>query len=150
MEVRDVRMCVTVSEGECESAELTPNIARFLSHSVARPTPFLVVDLDVVEDRYTRLAGVLPGARVLYAVKANPAPAVVECLARIGSSFDVASRGEIDRCLAVGVDPGRLSFGNTIKKERDIAYAHRCGIDGGVRLRREPGDGLVVRQAGAA
>jgi ornithine decarboxylase len=128
MEVRDVSTNVTVAEGEFQSAELTPNIARFLSNGSALPTPFLVLDLDVVEDRYTQLAGSLPGARVLYAVKANPAPAVLECLARIGSSFDVASRGEIDRCLAIGVDPARLSFGNTIKKERDIAYAHRCGI----------------------
>jgi ornithine decarboxylase len=128
MEVGDVRMDVTVAERESEAAELTPNIARFLSDDTARPTPFLVVDLDVVEERYAQLAGALPGARVLYAVKANPAPAVLERLARIGSSFDVASRGEIDRCLAIGVDPVRLSFGNTIKKERDIAYAHRCGI----------------------
>jgi ornithine decarboxylase len=126
--LRDVRTYVTVAEGECDSAELTPNIARFLSNNLALPTPFLVLDLDVVEDCYSQLAGALPGARVLYAVKANPAPAVLERLARIGSSFDVASRGEIDRCLAAGVDPARLSFGNTIKKERDIGYAHRCGI----------------------
>jgi ornithine decarboxylase len=128
MEVLGVRTYVRVAEGECDSVELTPNIARFLSHNLALPTPFLVLDLDVVEDRYFQLAAALPGARVLYAVKANPAPAVLECLARIGSSFDVASRGEIDRCLAIGVDPARLSFGNTIKKERDIAYAYRCGI----------------------
>ena len=123
-----MRTYVAVAEGECDLAELAPNVARFLSHNLALPTPFLVLDLDVVEDCYARLAGALPGARVLYAVKANPVPAVLECLARIGSSFDVASRGEIDRCLGIGVDPARLSFGNTIKKERDIAYAHRCGI----------------------
>jgi ornithine decarboxylase len=119
---------VTVAAGECDGADLTPTIARFLSRHLALPTPFLVLDLDVVEDRYAQLVRALPGSRVLYAVKANPEPAVLECLARIGSSFDVASRGEIDRCLAIGVDPARLSFGNTIKKERDIAYAHRCGI----------------------
>jgi ornithine decarboxylase len=153
MEVRDVRTHVTTGEGECES-ELTPNIARFLSQNLALPTPFLVLDLDVVADRYTQLAGALPAARVLYAVKANPAPAVLECLARIGSGFDVASRGEIDRCLAIGVDPTRLSFGNTIKKERDIAYAYRCGItsftvDAGPELekvlRQAPGATVYVR-----
>src|ERR1022692_2766107 len=111
MEVLGVRTYVAVAEGGCESAKLTPNIARFLSHNLALPTPFLVLDLDVVEDCYAQLAGALPGARVLYAVKANPAPVVLECLARIGSSFDVASRGEIDRCLSIGVDPARLSFG---------------------------------------
>jgi ornithine decarboxylase len=122
-----MRTYMTVT-GERDSAGLTPNIARFLAAHPALPTPFLVLDLDVVENRYAELVGALSGARVLYAVKANPAPEVLERLARIGSSFDVASRGEIDRCLALGVDPARLSFGNTIKKERDIAYAHRCGI----------------------
>ena len=66
--------------------------------------------------------------RVLYAVKANPAREVLDRLAELGSSFDVASPGEIDRCLKLGIDPARLAFGNTIKKERDIAYAHSCGV----------------------
>src|SRR5450755_338318 len=149
MDVRDVRTYVTVAEGECDSAELTPNIARFLSHNLALPTPFLVLDLDVVEVCYAQLAEALPGARVLYAVKANPAPAVLERLARIGSSFDVASRGEIDRCLAIGVDPARLSFGNTIKKERDIAYAHRCGITT-FTVDARPELDKVIRQAPGA
>jgi ornithine decarboxylase len=144
-----MRTYVAVAEGECDLAELAPNVARFLSHNLALPTPFLVLDLDVVEDCYARLAGALPGARVLYAVKANPVPAVLECLARIGSSFDVASRGEIDRCLGIGVDPARLSFGNTIKKERDIAYAHRCGITT-FTVDAQPELEKVIRQAPGA
>jgi ornithine decarboxylase len=40
----------------------------------------------------------------------------------------VASRGEIDLCLANGARPDRLSFGNTIKKEKDIAYAYDAGL----------------------
>jgi ornithine decarboxylase len=119
---------VKAAEREQGSSELTPNIERFLSENPALPTPFVVLDLDVVEDRYGSLLEALPGVRILYAVKANPAVEVLARLASLGSSFDVASRGEIDRCLAIGVRPGKLSFGNTIKKERDIAYAHRCGI----------------------
>jgi ornithine decarboxylase len=149
-----VRTHETLADGECELAELTPAIRRFLAENLALPTPFLVLDLDVVEDRFAQLTGVLPGARVLYAVKANPAPEVLVRLASLGSSFDVASRGEIDRCLGIGVDPARLSFGNTIKKERDIAYAHRCGIDTFTVdaraelekvIRRAPGAAIYVR-----
>ncbi len=119
---------VKVADHELGASELTPNIARFLSENPGLPTPFVVLDLDVVEDRYGSLLEALPGVRVQYAVKANPAVEVLARLAGLGSSFDVASRGEIDRCLAIGVRPEKLSFGNTIKKERDIAYAHRCGI----------------------
>src|SRR5437879_244386 len=49
-------------------------------------------------------------------------------LARKGSKFDVASPAEIALCLGNGATPDRLSFGNTIKKERDIAFAYQAGL----------------------
>ena len=58
--------------------------------------PFLVVDLDVVRQQYFSLTAALPGAEIFYAVKANPAPEVLSLLIRLGSNFDVASRGEIE------------------------------------------------------
>jgi ornithine decarboxylase len=121
-------MAATGVQGTLASIGPTETIARFLHDNPGLPTPFLVVDLDLVEARYQRLTDVLPACRVLFAVKANPAPEVLRRLADAGSSFDVASPGEIERCLSLGIDPARLSFGNTIKKERDIAYGARCGV----------------------
>ncbi len=106
---------------------LSPHMQRFLDRDDVE-TPFVVVDLDHVEQRYHALRDALPDVGVFYAVKANPATPVVERLASLGSSFDVASPFEIDLCLAVGVDPARISYGNTIKKRRDIAYAFSCGV----------------------
>jgi ornithine decarboxylase len=93
-------------------------------------TPFVVVDLDVVVERYRQLAEALPMAEIFYAIKANPAPEILELLVRLGSNFDVASPAEVDMCLAAGADPSRISYGNTVKKRRDIQYAY----DHGVRL----------------
>jgi len=90
--------------------------------------PCLVVDLDVVRDNYTAFANALPDTRVFYAVKANPQPEVLDLLARMGSSFDCASVQEIQMALAAGATPERISFGNTIKKERDVARAYELGI----------------------
>ena len=90
--------------------------------------PCLVVDLDVVRDNYQAFAKALPDTRVFYAVKANPAPEVLKLLAGLGSCFDTASVTEIEMVLAAGATPDRISFGNTIKKERDIARAHALGI----------------------
>ena len=90
--------------------------------------PCLVVDLDVVRDNYRLFAHALPDARVFYAVKANPDPAVLNLLAGLGSCFDCASVTEIEQVLATGAAADRISFGNTIKKERDVARAHRLGI----------------------
>ncbi len=92
------------------------------------PTPFVVVDVDLVEDRYRQLVQALPDAGVFYAVKANPAPAVLARLVALGSSFDVASPAEIDRCLEAGARPDQISYGNTIKKRRDVAYAASLGV----------------------
>jgi ornithine decarboxylase len=91
-------------------------------------TPCLVLDLDVVADQYRHLRAALPLASVYYAVKANPAPEIVSVLAGLGASFDVASPSEIDLCLAAGVDASALSYGSTIKKARDIAYAYQRGV----------------------
>ncbi|HEY4332841.1 MAG TPA: hypothetical protein VGM78_09745 [Ilumatobacteraceae bacterium] len=92
------------------------------------PTPFVVVDLDLVEQRYHQLVEAIPAARVFYAVKANPALPILRRLVSLGSAFDVASPAEIDQCLAAGADPSVISYGNTIKKRRDIAYATSCGV----------------------
>src|ERR1700739_862072 len=106
---------------------MTERIARFLAEN--RPeTPCLVVDLDVIAEAYDVLRWYLPLARIYYAVKANPAPEIVKMLDRKGANFDVASRGEIELCLGNGVAPDRLSFGNTIKKEKDIAFAYQAGV----------------------
>lgn len=92
-------------------------------------TPCLVVDLDMVEANYRQIAELGHGMAVFYAVKANPAPAVLERLAGAGASFDAASRAEIAACLAAGATPDRISFGNTVKKVSDIAFAVAQGVD---------------------
>src|SRR5258708_8529220 len=102
-------------------------IERFLSEKQPE-TPCLVVDLDVVAGAYQAVGTYVPLAKVCYAVKANPAGEIVDLLRGLGSSFDVASRGEVELCLGRGVTPECLSFGNTIKKERDIAYAYERGV----------------------
>ena len=65
---------------------------------------------------------------MFYAVKANPAPEVLSLLASLGSCFDTASVAEIEMVLAAGATPDRISYGNTIKKERDIARAYALGV----------------------
>ena len=102
-------------------------ISRFLAEN--RPaTPCLVFDLDVVEQKYREMEKAMPEARIYYAVKANPSPDILGLLVKLGSSFDVASLNEIEFCLKAGAKPQDLSYGNTIKKERDIAAAYAKGV----------------------
>ena len=90
--------------------------------------PCMVLDLDVVQDNYKKFARALPNTRVFYAVKANPAPEVLSLLAKLGSCFDAASVVEIQLVLAAGATAERISFGNTIKKERDVLRALELGV----------------------
>jgi len=106
---------------------MTTRIRDFL-RSRREDGPCLVVDLDLVRDNYNAFAKALPDTRVYYAVKANPAPEVLALLARLGSCFDTASVAEIEMALAAGATAYRISYGNTIKKARDIARAYALGV----------------------
>jgi len=106
---------------------MTTKISRFLAEQ-APETPCVVIDLDIIQENYETLRHYLPLADVYYAVKANPAAEVVKLLVGLGSSFDTASRPEIELCLAQGATPDSISFGNTIKKQRDIAWAYEQGV----------------------
>ncbi len=106
---------------------MTDRVREFL-RSTRHDGPCLVVDLEEVKANYRAFEHALPDSRIFYAVKANPAPEILAGLAALGSCFDCASIPEIEAALAAGATPERISFGNTIKKERDIAAAHELGV----------------------
>jgi ornithine decarboxylase len=106
---------------------MTPKIARFLAEQQPA-TPCLVLDVDRVEENFRALQRTLPLARIYYAVKANPAPAVLRRLVSLSSFFDAASYEEVGACLEVGARPEAISFGNTIKKVSAIRRAHESGV----------------------
>lgn len=106
---------------------MTERIRTFLDQ-LPHDGPVLVMDLDVVRANYLNFARAMPDTRIYYAVKANPAPEILSLLAELGSCFDCASVPEIEMALAAGASPDRISFGNTIKKEADIARAYALGV----------------------
>ena len=106
---------------------MTARIREFLKHRKDEG-PCIVVDLDVVRDNYVAFAKALPDTKVFYAVKANPAPEILKMLSALGSCFDVASLGETEMVLAAGATADRISYGNPIKKEREIAAAFKLGV----------------------
>lgn len=91
-------------------------------------TPFVVVNLNIIRAKYEELRRQFPFAKVYYAVKANPAVEVIELLRGLGSCFDIASIYELDRVLSLGISPDRISYGNTIKKAKDIRYFYERGV----------------------
>lgn len=91
-------------------------------------TPFVVLDLDTIGRAYDDLTSNFPYAKIYYAVKANPAIEITQLLHQKGSNFDIASIYELDKVLACGVKPEQISYGNTIKKARDVRYFYEKGV----------------------
>lgn len=117
--------------------------ARLKEFASDKETPFVVLSRDVVGRKYDGLRRSMPYADIYYAIKANPDAAILELLIEKGSCFDIASVYELDWMLKLGASPERLSYGNTIKKAREIRYAY----DRGVRLFASDSEGDVRKLA---
>jgi diaminopimelate decarboxylase len=91
-------------------------------------SPLWVYDLDVVRRRAAALWEALPdGVSLAYAVKANPALAVVGSLVRAGLGLDVATAGEMAVAGAACADPTRLVVTGPGKTDADLAAAVGSG-----------------------
>ncbi|ANF56447.1 type III PLP-dependent enzyme [Halotalea alkalilenta] len=101
---------------------------RLKTFADGQETPFVVIDLATISRAFDELVESFPFARIFYAVKANPATEITELLRDKGSNFDIASIYELDKVLATGVDASRISYGNTIKKARDVRYFYEKGV----------------------
>jgi len=74
-----------------------------------------------------RALGNLPH-RICYAVKANSNLAVLRAFARMGSSFDIVSGGELFRLRSIGVRGERIIFSGVGKTREEIREALRARI----------------------
>ncbi len=101
------------------------NIQRFVE---TEETPFLVMQLDMIKYKFEEFRSSFPYAKIYYAVKANPGAEVLALLRDLGSNFDIASVYELDKVLALGVSPDRVSYGNTIKKAKHVREAYEKGV----------------------
>jgi len=106
----------------------TESFERIKALADTKETPFVVIDTSIVDKHYEELSSNFPTAKIYYAVKANPAPEILTLLKNKGSNFDIASRYELDMVLNIGVSADRVSFGNTIKKSKDIRYFYEKGV----------------------
>lgn len=111
-----------------------------LSRLAARvgQTPFYAYDRGLLRTRVAELRAALPrGVKLHYAMKANPMPAVVGCLAALVDGVDVASAGELKVALDVGADPLEVSFAGPGKRDVELRQAVAAGVLVNVESMRE-------------
>lgn len=92
-------------------------------------TPLFVYSRAHLDMRVAELRAALPTRVELnYAVKANPHLAVIGHMAPLVDGFDIASSGELGLCVAVGIDPARISFAGPGKRDDELEAAIGAGV----------------------
>ena len=74
-------------------------------------TPLYVYDLQRIRNQVERLRDALPMARLFYAVKANPAKALLTELRGAGLGAEVITLGELERAHRAGFPAGEILLG---------------------------------------
>ncbi|HWZ47617.1 MAG TPA: pyridoxal-dependent decarboxylase, exosortase A system-associated [Herbaspirillum sp.] len=101
-------------------------------------TPFYAYDRSLLIDRVKYLRRVLPSDISLhYSVKANPMPALVQCMANLVDGFDVASGGELKVALDTTMKPVDISFAGPGKNLAELSQAVSAGVIVSVESERE-------------
>lgn len=92
-------------------------------------TPLFVYSRAHLDARVAQLRAALPArVGINYAVKANPHLAVIGHMAPLVDGFDIASSGELGLCVAVGIDPARISFAGPGKRDDELEAAIATGV----------------------
>lgn len=92
-------------------------------------TPLYLYDADILTGRL-RLLSTLFGDRfgISYAIKANPNLALLRIIRPWLSTFDASSLAEVERAVAAGMEPGRITFSGPAKRPAEIEAALRLGL----------------------
>ena len=92
-------------------------------------SPLYVYDLGVIDRQVAALRAVLPDrVDLAYAVKANPALAIVAHLGALGLGADVASAGELATAVRAGIPADRIVMTGPGKRDGELETAVRAGI----------------------
>lgn len=96
--------------------------------STHQKTPFFIVDLGSIEEKYNQLKRYLPDVDIHYALKSNSAEGIVKRLFSLGSKFEIASLGELNHLLSLGVDSEDIIFSNPVKIPEHIKKTYEKGV----------------------
>lgn len=139
-----------------DPATATLDDARLTDLAARHGTPLYVYDLDAVTAAVADLRTAFPEADLRFAVKANPAAAVLAHLARLDVGAEAITLGELARALRAGIPSARIVVGGPAQDAalRRLARAVPPGLvsldgegtwaawrDGGL----PDGSGFVVR-----
>ena len=84
-------------------------------------TPLIIYTVDELNNKIIELRAALPvESRLLYSVKANPNPFVLNLFNQAGLGFEVASAGELRQVIKSRIPSDRIVLGGPVKSKEAI------------------------------
>ncbi|MEE9524515.1 MAG: type III PLP-dependent enzyme [Thermodesulfovibrionales bacterium] len=93
------------------------------------PSPYLLIDKEILSYKVSLIGKKIKNAKVFYAVKANPDTKVVRFLDGMGMDFEIASEGELGILSSLGIKGDRIISSNPVKSLRFLKEAVSYGVD---------------------
>ena len=90
---------------------------------------FYIFNVDDLIEKYRNWMLLLPRVKPHYAVKCNDNELVLQTLAKLGTGFDCASKGEIEKIVGMGVSPERIIYANPTKQVSHLKFAVENRVD---------------------
>lgn len=91
-------------------------------------TPCYLYSKQAITQQYHAFNQIQHPHHICYAVKANSNIAILNLLARLGSGFDIVSKGELARVLKAGGSAQKTIFSGVGKTHSEIEYALKSDI----------------------
>ncbi|XP_053659514.1 ornithine decarboxylase 1-like [Anopheles marshallii] len=128
---------LTLISDEMPIGDVIQDIVRMGPHE----DPLHVLDLDDVVRKHYGWCAKMPRVKPFYAVKCNDDPRILQTLMTLGTGFDCASKGEMERMIGYGVKPENIIFAQPAKSIASLLYARSKQVsvmtfDGAVELEK--------------
>ena len=93
-------------------------------------TPYYLYDMNLLDTtlEQAQVAAELYNIKLLYAIKANTNPYILERIRKYGFGIDAVSIGEIKLALTNGFQPYQIAFAGSGKTKREIDEALQINI----------------------
>jgi len=121
------RLRIDKTHTEIVSRSVIRRAMKFLKTTDLEP-PFLLMDKARIKSRARSIGKRIRNAKVFYAVKANSDIEILKLLNKLGLGFEIASEGELDLLVSIGVEPERIITSNPIKSFRFLRMAREQGL----------------------
>ncbi|CAJ0934290.1 unnamed protein product, partial [Mesorhabditis belari] len=91
--------------------------------------PIMLLDLNVLIEKYDLWKQELPNVEIFYAVKCNSDLVFLSAMKALGGAFDVASKWEMDTVISLDVSQHHILYANPSKSKSALKHAEKLKID---------------------